>query len=176
MDDRCQLLLHTLDPIADLNTRFAKAFKDLGLLTTVTFTLYAEIAYVKTALESKNSTHAENRVLTVSANVACGSRELISVGTILSDHGIYLQDPDWKENTYDYSNPHIMKFEGISDIDVWLHEMTLGQRPEISEPADWGLVLNHLPQYHTLASDVDASQLQVTLLTFVFAGDCLVKH
>lgn len=73
-----------------------------------------------------------------------------AVGSTLSSCELFLQEPYWLPGGIDYSNPHVISFEGITEWDVMLYEATiqeaLGSRA--TQNIDWSAVLDDLPQHH----------------------------
>ncbi|KAF7196814.1 hypothetical protein HII31_01732 [Pseudocercospora fuligena] len=95
--------------------------------------------------------------------------DFLCAGTILSDHGLFLQSPDWKDPESRYHNPQVYTFIDLPDEDTWLDELGLysTSSDRVEENTDWAVVLDHLPQHRTLSISVDPTLIEVELMESV---------
>jgi hypothetical protein len=94
------------------------------------------------------------------------------LGEILSKRDLFLQDPFQREECIPYKNPHVWAFEDLPDIDVWLAGLAQGLSAgeQIAAQQGWSRVLDELPDFDTVHSDLDVSRLTTPLLKQVSAS------
>jgi len=94
------------------------------------------------------SSRLEARTFCIQLNIQGPGHLADTIGAQLSDGGIYLQDPSWKETGLTYYNPQVLKLEGLEDIDVWLRELALepGDAQTANADIDWSTALDGLAQ------------------------------
>ena len=111
----------------------------------------------------------------VQANVFGARRAKDTIGSLLSNQEVYLQDPLWKDDGFDYDNPHILPIAGISDVELLFTEQMLdlaGSQAARRQRTDWNAMLDLLPQCHgswdddSSMTDRLSSVLSATLLRY----------
>ena len=106
----CQLL--------QVNSRITKAFHELTKLQKVDFGGYVSYDYLMTELEKSKAKRQQERTMRLHANVYGPKYKSDPVGALLSAHEIFLQEPIWRPSDVPYHNPHFIRFEGITDVDL----------------------------------------------------------
>jgi hypothetical protein len=92
-----------------------------------------------------------------------------TVGILLSDNGLYLQEPYQRTEKCKYHNPHVWTFDDIPDIDIWLAGLSRGKLigEQMAAEQGWNRVLDDLASFDSGHKDLDTSCLTVPLLKYV---------
>jgi hypothetical protein len=94
------------------------------------------------------------------------------IGNLLSDRGLYLQEPYQRTEKSEYHNPHVWTFDDTPLIDIWLAGLSsgksLGEQTEVER--GWNGVLDDLSNFDAGQRDLDTSCLTVPLLQYVCPG------
>lgn len=92
-----------------------------------------------------------------------------AVGVLLSDNGLYLQEPYQRTENCNYHNPHVWTFDDIPDIDIWLAGLSRGKLigEQMAAEQGWSRVLDDLSSFDSGHKDLDTSCLTVPLLKYV---------
>lgn len=92
-----------------------------------------------------------------------------TVGILLSDNGLYLQEPYQRTEKCKYHNPHVWTFDDIPDIDIWLAGLSRGKLigEQMAAESGWNRVLDDLASFDSGHKDLDTSCLTVPLLKYV---------
>lgn len=92
-----------------------------------------------------------------------------TVGILLSDNGLYLQEPYQHTEKCKYHNPHVWTFDDIPDIDIWLAGLSRGKLigEQMAAEQGWNRVLDDLASFDSGHKDLDTSCLTVPLLKYV---------
>jgi hypothetical protein len=124
-DTRCFIGTRELPGIAQVNNHVFRAIRELDKFPGVRCNAYVPREHILALSSTRRKGKAAETMLVVQMNISGPSLFSQQVGILLSDMSIWLQDPEWVENGVAYCNPHLVNFEGLSDIDVWLQELLL---------------------------------------------------
>jgi hypothetical protein len=91
------------------------------------------------------------------------------VGVLLSDNGMYLQEPYQRTDDCNYYNPHVWAFDDLPDIDIWLAGLSRGKLigEQMAAEQGWNRVLDDLSNFDSGHKDLDTSCLTVPLLKYI---------
>jgi hypothetical protein len=106
----------------------------------------------------------------VQINIFGLERDGEQVGTLLSDYGLYLQEPYQLEGKGPYHNPHVWAFDDLPDVDIWLAGLSRGKLigEQMTAEQGWNRVLDDLSSFDSGHTDLDTSCLTVPLLKYVY--------
>ena len=144
--------------IALVNTQTARALQKLDDLSLARYTPYvsmAEWAEKTGNLRTSGKTVYLDMDLYLFGLYSNG----MSVGRILSDNGLFLQQPDMLDSSIPYENPHEIKFESmsISDLPLTVPPLEAGSTHGLSADTLTRLLDNLTQQGNLKAADVDTS-------------------
>ena len=113
--------------LIQVNAKAAAVLEDLYKLDNVFATFYITQTSLKKFLEASakdsEATHIEK--LLVNANIY-GSRDTAAdISAILSDNGMFLQNPIWRNDELVYENPHELPVQGVTDEQIWFETLSL---------------------------------------------------
>jgi hypothetical protein len=173
-----ELRLTVVEPRITINAADHVAFAQLNALAAstlsqvadiVTFEAYADEACVRALLDTQNgigrSTLARFKI---TVNIFGLKSESEAVGILLSDNGLYLQEPYQRTENCNYHNPHVWTFDDIPDIDIWLAGLSSGKLigEQMAAEQGWNRVLDDLSGFDSGHKDLDTSCLTVPLLKY----------
>lgn len=160
----CRVSIPRQESIATVNKRAAIAFEGLRACHT-RFLAYTAWAGLRNALSQAAFTKKRSTSVQINVNLYCDEEQISDVASCLSQHDLFLQDPDWKEDWIPYSNPQMLTFAGLSETQIMLKEMAIAsQRTQSSNvDMDWSLALDSLPQYAETAVLSDDARFTVPL-------------
>jgi hypothetical protein len=182
-----ELRLTVAEPRITINAANHTEFAQLNALAAstlsqvadiVTFEAYADEASIRALLDTQHgigrSTLARFKIHINIFGLKANS-EL--VGNLLSDNGLYLQEPYQRIDDCDYHNPHVWTFDDIPDIDIWLAGLSRGKLVGEQMAADqgWNRVLDDLSGFDSGHKDLDTSCLTVPLLKYASLHGNLVS-
>ncbi|KAK5712281.1 hypothetical protein LTR15_011859 [Elasticomyces elasticus] len=155
---RCVLGTPAVPGIGLLNSKHCSAIQNLIKAANVRVQLYISKEGLVRALALMQSSKSKEQTFAVHANIYGPSLSSHWVSTLLAESGFCLQDPIWLEAGLTYLNPHVITFEGLADVDVWLQELSLrtDATGRLATTAEWNAALDSLPQ-HVWSSDVKDS-------------------
>jgi hypothetical protein len=135
----------------------------------VTFEAYADEASIRALHDTHNGIGRTTLArFKIQINIFGLKSDSESVGILLSDKGLYLQDPYQHTENCDYHNPHLWTFDDIPDIDIWLAALSRGKLigEQMAAEQGWNRVLDDLSGFDSGHKDLDISCLTVPLLKY----------
>ncbi|KAK3619536.1 hypothetical protein LTR56_023971 [Elasticomyces elasticus] len=153
---RCILGVSVMPGLGLLNSKHCGIIRDLLRAASTRIQLYIPKDDLSRALV--HSSRSKDQTFAVHANVYGPSSSSHWVGALLAEHGLSLQDPIWLESGLMCLNPHVVTFEGLADVDIWLQELSLrtDATGRSTTTVEWNAALDSLPQ-HSWSSDVNDS-------------------
>jgi hypothetical protein len=153
---------------AQLNALAASTLSQVADI--VTFEAYADEASFRALLGTQNgigrSTLARFKI---HINIFGLKSDSEQVGILLSDNGLYLQEPYQRTENCKYHNPHVWTFDDLPDIDIWLAGLSRGKLvgEQMAAEQGWNRVLDDLFNFDSNHRDLDTSCLTVPLLKYI---------
>ena len=137
-------------PLLHANSLVTEALIEIALYGEIAFDAYVDREHLFAEV-GQNNRKQDERNLRLHANIYGPKHKSDFVGASLSGRKVFLQDPLWRPPGIPYHNPHIIKFDNVSETDIWLHELMLKIAPlsKTSSENQWSLILDDLPQYST---------------------------
>ena len=122
-----------------LSEKLANAFNDLIGQTSIECEAIANLSNLSKAI--RRAKKPSDAAMRVNINVYGAACERDRIGKVLSDKELYLQTPDRSRPGAKYDNPHILKLDGMdnlddcekSGVDESSPEPSLGEGDEIRE-------------------------------------------
>lgn len=144
--------------IGQLNSKHCSVFQELLKIAAVRIQLYISRDSLVHVLQVTQSSGSREQTFPLHANIYGPSSSSQRISTLLSNSGLCLQDPIWLESEVVCQNPHVVSLEELTDIDVWLQELSLRTvgTGKVVTSAEWNAALDSLPQ-HSLSSNVKDS-------------------
>lgn len=136
----------------------------------VTFEAYADETSFRALLDTQNSTSRSALArFKIHINIFGLKSDSEQVGILLSDNGLYLQEPYQRTENCNNYNPHIWTFDDLPDIDIWLAGLSRGRLvgEQMAAEQGWNRVLDDLSNFASNHRDLDTSCLIVPLLKYV---------
>ena len=153
---------------AQLNALAASTFSQIADI--VTFEAYADEASFRALLGTQNGIGRSTLTrFKIHINMFGLKSDSDQVGILLSDNGLYLQEPYQRTENCDYHNPHVWTFDDLPDIDIWLAGLSRGKLvgEQMAAEQGWNRVLDDLSGFDSNHRDLDTSCLTIPLLKYV---------
>jgi hypothetical protein len=168
VEPRITIGLSNRAEIAQLNALAASALSRIA--NDVTLEAYADEVSFRELLVSQ--TRIDKSTLArfkLQMNMFGMKADSERIGVLLSDNGLYLQEPYQRTDTCDYHNPHVWSFDDLPEIDIWLaglsRDKLIGE--QMAAEQGWNRVLDDLSAFDSGHTDLDTSCLTVPLLKYV---------
>jgi hypothetical protein len=174
-----ELLLAVAEPRITIGSANHADFAQLNALAAstlsqvarnVTFEAYADEASIRALLDQPNWVGRSALArFKLHVNIFGLKSDSELVGTLLSDNGLYLQEPYHRTENCIYHNPHVWTFDDLPDIDIWLAGLSHGKLigEQMAAEQGWNRVLDDLAKFDSGHKDLDTSCLTVPLLKYV---------
>lgn len=148
-----------------VNAKVSQAIIRASNSSELHFDAYAKHEDVVNSIKEFASKKAKKCTLRLHANVYGLKSETERNGASFSASGIFFQEPLWQPADRSYDNPHMIKFNNVSEGDIWLAELSLTAtgHGQFSTWQQWGIVLNDLPQHHFNIDQLENKCLKSTL-------------
>ena len=153
---------------AQLNALAASTLSQVADI--VTFEAYADEASFRALLGTQNGIGRSTLTrFKIHINMFGLKSDSDQVGILLSDNGLYLQEPYQRTENCDYHNPHVWTFDDLPDIDIWLAGLSRGKLvgEQMAAEQGWNRVLDDLSGFDSNHRDLDTSCLTIPLLKYV---------
>lgn len=153
---------------AQLNALAASTLSQVA--KNVTFEAHADEASIRALLDYPNFVGRSALArFKLHVNIFGLKSDSEPVGTLLSDNGLYLQEPYHRTEDCIYYNPHVWTFDDLPDIDIWLAGLSRGKLigEQMAAEQGWNRVLDDLSSFDSGHKDLDTSCLTVPLLKYV---------
>ena len=165
-----QYLIRTSAPpvLAFLNCKIAAALNASRVFKDVRLEAYMPQKDLTKVLSSAPAGTSSSQNFRVNINVVGRKTKGTEIGTVLSKSGFYLQDPILKYDDIQYYNPHILRFNDVSDEDVLVYQRDTRQAFEYEcESNSLDYILDNLQAYQAGKREIKNDRLIVALKTFV---------
>jgi hypothetical protein len=153
---------------AQLNALAASTLSQVADI--VTFEAYADEASFRALLDNQNIIGRNTLArFKTHINIFGLESDSESIGILLSDNGLYLQEPYQRTENCNYCNPHVWTFDDLPDIDIWLAGLSRGKLvgEQMAAEQGWNRVLDDLSSFDSNHRDLDTSCLTVPLLKYI---------
>ena len=173
-----ELLLTVAEPRITIRSAYHVDFAQLNALAAstlsqladvVTFEAYADEASFRALLDSQSCVGESALArFKLHVNVFGLKSDSEPVGMLLSDNGLYLQEPYQRMENCKYHNPHVWTFDDLPDVDIWLAGLSRGKHigEQMAAEQGWNRVLDDLSYFDSGHKDLDTSCLTVPLLKY----------
>lgn len=141
-----------------MNSKAAIVLLEALKYAGVELELYLERSHLEKGVNNhKVGATGPSRFLHIDAHLSGRKSDGENIGALLSQHGIYLQDPRQPlTSLLEYCNPHILPLD-VSDVDVYFQELELHTN-QTKGSTEWIAALDSLPQQQFDATAVSIDE------------------
>ena len=163
-NEYCKVSLPTGVELGTLSRGTSAAFARLWSLQS-RLAPYASLSDLTKALVSDTNRKGSSKEFQIKVNVYGSKGQSSDVRSLLEEEDIFLQDPDWKEDSMPYRNPQVLTFAELSEAELWLKETRQASSAQhtIENEMDWAVVLDCLPQHEGATVTTEEASLKAFL-------------
>lgn len=151
-------------PLFLVNTKASNILQEVIYAGEVSLEAHATHESLMTTFGDPDITGRAGNTFRLHVNVYGPQYRGDEIGNILASHNTFLQMPHCLSPGFPYLNPHVIKFESISESDIWLQQLQRTS-PALGKPSrpGWNLVLDDLPQYQISIDETKTNFLITSL-------------
>lgn len=152
---------------AQLNSVATSALNSVAAFSRTSFQAYMSKSERESLFDPRSHHNKALPRFTLNVNILGPILSSDEVGDLLSDQGLFLQEPLAFANHYAYQNPHIWTFQDLLDVDVWLARLAQDKPEQMAAQQSWSHVLDELADTNVEQMDLDLSRVTTQLLKYV---------